>query len=881
MANGWGGKRANSGPRKKNGSASKLAAQPKSKALVPVGAPMFTTEAVERILAAVREKQIASRNKPRTDEWNPYKIRPELFGPVATHIAEKRKQLAMDSNGGLMSANGIAVQAWQAGGLLSNAASEGLLFLGYPYLAELAQRPEFRLFGEIRAQEKTRRGWEFRGTEDESTKEENKPKANNPDDKEREAERRRNGEKSRSDTRNKEIERKIKELKDFEEELRVPAWFQASAAQDSFFGISHLFLETEGVDVNNLQDPELKTDIGNGRNKITEAKLNGKTGFLKGLRTIESIWTYPTTYNAINPLLPSWYDPQVWYVMGTEIHKSRLLTFIGRPVPDILKPAYAFGGLSMTQMAQPYVDIWLRTRESVGEIIHAFSVMVLKTNLATTTQPGGSGGGGGDVLARLALFLLLRDNQGVFAIDKQTEDFSNVAAPISGLDELQAQAQEHLCSVARIPLVKYTGIQPKGLNATSEGEMRAFNDTIHGEQEHLFRPNLTTVHDLMQISLWGERDPDITCDFLPLQELTPKEKAEVAKLDAETDQIRIDSGVVSQEEVRAKVAADPESGFSGLDPEDVPDLLEEEEAGLIPEGGGKGVEAELAQAKGKPNGKGNGKGTDGAADAAGMREILLIRHGATSLNDESASVDRIRGWTDVPLSEEGRREAKRLGEKLKADPPDVIVTSDLKRAAETAIVVSEITGTEVALVTQSFRPWDVGRYAGWLSTKAVPILSEWAAERPDQPVDGGEAFDTFRTRFFSGLFGVLDRFDGLVAVVTHHRDERLLKAWLAAGAPEDGDIDLRVFNQKGERTGHAETLSIPLRRPQFAEDGGIQNFDDDSEVLAMGKNPDKQPLRGDQGANLEEREGSPSGFDDAPSEEEARRQAIITGGGET
>lgn len=587
--------------------------------------PMFSNEMVQAIIEASRELASNARNRPRTEAWNPYVIRPDRFGPVADHVAKNAKQLAMDQNGGLMQSNQVAIQAWQAGGLLGNAVSEGLRFLGYPYLSELAQRPEYRLFGEIRAEEMARKWTQFRGTEDESTQEKSKPKQRNQDDEEADRARGANGEKPRDDSRNKDIERKIKELKDFEDELKVRDWFKAAAAQDSFFGISHLLLETDGVNVEDRNDPELKTDIGNGRDAVTDAKLKGKKGFLKALRTIEPIWAYPTTYNASNPLISSWYDPQVWYIMGTEVHKSRFLSFIGRPVPDILKPAYAFGGLSMTQMAQPYVDIWLRTRESVGEIIHAFSVMILMTNMATTTMPGGAGGGSGDVLARMALANMLRDNQGMMVIDKNTEDFKNISAPISGLDELQAQAQEHMMSVARIPAVKFTGIQPKGLNATSEGEMRAFNDTIHGSQEHLYRAHLTTVYDFMQISLWGARDPDITYDFLPLMELTPKEKAEVRKLDAETDQIRIDSSVVSQGEVRTKVANDEESGFEGLDPTDVPDLLLEEESGLIPEGAGKGVEAELANAK--PNGKQPAEGEDDAPTEEEARRQAIVTGG--------------------------------------------------------------------------------------------------------------------------------------------------------------------------------------------------------------------------------------------------------------
>ena len=603
MANGHGGARPGSGPKRgpdgkvlnpyKRREQSKSSSEGSRTPAIETRRPFMSESAVHAVLEACRELQGKSHSRPRTEEWNPYKIRPDRFGPVADHVRKAGRKLAMDDNSYLTSANQFAMSAWQAGGLMPNDASDGMLFLGYPYLSELTQRSEFRLFGEIMSEEMTRKWIDIRGTDDESTKEKDKPKDRNKDDAEADDRRLARDEEPRSDGRNKDIERKIVELKQFLDEIQVRQTFKKIAQHDSDFGIGHLYFDLKGADVNTIDAAENKLSIGNGRDAISANKL-GK-GCLLGLRTIEPIWCYPTAYNAQNPLSPDWYDPLVWYVMGAEIHRTRLLPFIGRPVPDILKPAYAFGGLSMSQMAQPYVDIWLRTRESVGEIIHAFSVMILSTNMGSTTQPGGSGGANGDVLARMALANMLRDNQGIMVIDKNTEDFKNISAPISGLDELQAQAQEHLFSVGRIPAVKFAGIQPKGLNATSEGELRAFNDTVHGRQEQLFRSHLTTVLDIAQISLWGARDPDITYDFLPLYEETVKEKAEIRKIEAETDQIRVDSGIVSQEEVRSKIVADPESGYHGLDPDDVPELLQEEEQGLIPEGAGKGLEAELEE----------------------------------------------------------------------------------------------------------------------------------------------------------------------------------------------------------------------------------------------------------------------------------------------
>ena len=140
-------------------------------------------------------------------------------------------------------------------------------------------------------------------------------------------------------------------------------------------------------------------------------------------------------------------------------------------------------------------------------------------------------------------------------------------------------------SVARIPSVKFTGMQPTGLNASSEGEIRVFYDTIHAYQNKFFRPNLNTVVSIAQVTLWGEADPDIVYDFVPLWELSEKEKGEKRKADAETHQLYIDMGAFSAEEVRKIAVDDPELPFAGLDPDDVPSLILEEEQGLEIPGG--------------------------------------------------------------------------------------------------------------------------------------------------------------------------------------------------------------------------------------------------------------------------------------------------------
>lgn len=65
----------------------------------------------------------------------------------------------------------------------------------------------------------------------------------------------------------------------------------------------------------------------------------------------------------------------------------------------------------------------------------------------------------------------------------------------------------------------------------------------------------------------------------------------------------------------------------------------------------------------------------------GMKQLILLRHGQSAWNLEN----RFTGWTDVELTDEGRAEARRAGERLLAEGivPDVAFTSYLRRAIHT------------------------------------------------------------------------------------------------------------------------------------------------------------------------------------------------------
>jgi phage-related protein (TIGR01555 family) len=479
----------------------------------------------------------------------------------------------------------------------ANQAYCGLGFPGYAYLAELSQRSEYRSPSETIASEMTR---EFialvvKGTGRRKNKPKDKAKQQD-DDLGFDAPAGTDAPVEGDDGKDSKLEEKITLLTEALEEFKVREALNKCAELDGLFGRAQIFID---LDYGSRDRDEMR------QLPLVIDKETIKKGMLKALTVVEPIWTTPFTYNASDPTAPDFYKPKAWFVLGKRTHASRLLTFIMREVPDILKPAYNFGGLSMTQLMESYVFRWLRTSNSISDLIHNFSVMALSTDM--TAILAGKADKPGGLLDRAKLFVATRDNQGLTLLDKDKEELNAVNVPLSGLEGLQAQSQEQMAGPSHIPLVKLLGITPTGLNASSEGEIKVFYDFVRACQQKFFGEHLNTILQILQLHLFGEIDDAIGFEFKSLSSPTVKELAEIRKADADTAAVYIDKGVISPDEVREKVNNDPDSGFDNLtgDAPEPPEVV------------GMGAEAELNEEAAQAN---HARGEE-SAEAAHERQL--------------------------------------------------------------------------------------------------------------------------------------------------------------------------------------------------------------------------------------------------------------------
>jgi len=139
----------------------------------------------------------------------------------------------------------------------------------------------------------------------------------------------------------------------------------------------------------------------------------------------------------------------------------------------------------------------------------------------------------------------------------------------------------------------------------------------------------------VQLSLFGEIDPAINFNFVPLYQMTPAEEADIRAKDGVTDVGYINAGVVDPSEVREKLAKDPTSGYDGLDVSKV--IEPPAEPDDVPPDDGQEPPAQDADfEEGKhPRDEGGkfGSGGGGASESKGKTGAIKLKAGNVQLSE--------------------------------------------------------------------------------------------------------------------------------------------------------------------------------------------------------------------------------------------------------
>jgi probable phosphoglycerate mutase len=147
--------------------------------------------------------------------------------------------------------------------------------------------------------------------------------------------------------------------------------------------------------------------------------------------------------------------------------------------------------------------------------------------------------------------------------------------------------------------------------------------------------------------------------------------------------------------------------------------------------------------------------------------LVLVRHAVTAQTGPMLS-GRAPG---IDLSDTGREQAKRLGERLANLPVSVVYASPIERTTQTAAAVAEHHGLDVqalpGVIEADYGEWTGGKLADLAKTDLWKVVQR-APSRARFP--GGESLAEMQSRMIVALEEVVVRHRGELVVVVSHAD---------------------------------------------------------------------------------------------------------------
>lgn len=159
-----------------------------------------------------------------------------------------------------------------------------------------------------------------------------------------------------------------------------------------------------------------------------------------------------------------------------------------------------------------------------------------------------------------------------------------------------------------------------------------------------------------------------------------------------------------------------------------------------------------------------------------MTTLILIRHGETDWN----VAGRYQGQADPPLNALGRAQVEFVAQELKDKIQiDVLFTSPLKRAAQTAERIADVLGIPLY---QDARLMEIHQ-GDWqtllrseIETSYPELFKRWETEPWKITPPGGEHLTQVKTRVYAAVDEIIQRFpNGQIGLVIHRIPIALLK----------------------------------------------------------------------------------------------------------
>lgn len=323
------------------------------------------------------------------------------------------------------------------------------------------------------------------------------------------------------------------------------------------------YLETAGYYERGYGGGAVLIGANDGQADLTKPLNLNKVKSIDWLTPLEARELMPL-YAYADPRAPKFGQPEIYQLTSRSvlpsfsgnfasatmsIHESRLLLLPGIRVSRY-QVTTARGGWGESVLSRVYRVLrdFNSAWSSAGVLVTDFAQSVIKiAGLWEALALDGNQA----FANRLAAMEYGRSVVNAITIDAGDE-YSRQQTPLTGLPDLLEKFAVRLAAACDMPLTLLFGTSPAGMNATGESDVRFFYDRVAAYQKRKMEPALRRLCQIIFRTIGNKREPDKwNVKFRPLWQDSAKDKAAAMFTQAQADNIWIQAGVLSPEEVAA------------------------------------------------------------------------------------------------------------------------------------------------------------------------------------------------------------------------------------------------------------------------------------------------------------------------------------------
>jgi phage-related protein (TIGR01555 family) len=208
-------------------------------------------------------------------------------------------------------------------------------------------------------------------------------------------------------------------------------------------------------------------------------------------------------------------DADYFIFYGTEVHKSRIIQFMGKKAPSFLRPQLQGWGMSEVERMVRDLNAYFKNKNVIFELLDEAKVDIYKiaryANRLLTR----------DGIARLNQQIqttnAIKNFQNALIMDKEDE-YDHKEMSFSGLADIIKENRIGIACALKMPITKLFGLSSTGFNS-GEDDLENYNSMVESEIRTPAKRPLKKILGLCANQLFGF-EPDMTINFKPLRVMT-------------------------------------------------------------------------------------------------------------------------------------------------------------------------------------------------------------------------------------------------------------------------------------------------------------------------------------------------------------------------